>query len=310
MIATVFSVASEASIPDNPDQWPGNWTSIQWGDPSQAFPFAQVKAVRSPTALHLGYRVKDLSPWRNTGNDWTMLFKTGDSVDFQFSTDPAADPNRNGPAPGDKRLLIAPFHQQPDCSSVFISGAKRDRATRVFQPMAKRACRSRYPTQRRAHFDRDPLRTLMRSGQLCRSPIWDCQGPGSATDLRGDFGVIYGDADGTVDQLRSYWSNKATGLVNDVPGEVTVMPRLWGRAPFRGGDTMKSNLFRLILLPDVGIRGSRAARCPAHQLRWCAGQFGRTGQQPGSLSRRAQRAAWAWCTTATERFGIEPAVDV
>jgi hypothetical protein len=226
-IATVFSVTSEAGILDNPDQWPGNWTSIQWGDPSQKFPFAQVKAVRSTAALHLAYRVKDPSPWRNNGNDWTMLFKTGDSVDFQFSTDSAADPNRSGPAAGDKRLLIAPFHQQPiailysyhepnaTAPLAFSSPWRSERVDRVVQlkdPRISTAIGS----------DSYEVRATVPLSDL------GIPGPGRATELRGDFGVIYGDADGTVDQLRSYWSNKATGLVNDVPGEVTVTPRLWG----------------------------------------------------------------------------------
>ncbi len=46
--------------------------------------------------------------------------------------------------------------------------------------------------------------------------------------LRADFGVIYGDAAGTVDLFRNYWANGATGLVNDVPGEIMLTPNLWG----------------------------------------------------------------------------------
>jgi len=230
-IATVFSAASETSIPDNPDQWPGSWTSIQWGDPSQPFPFVQVKAIHSATALHLAYRVKDPSPWRNTGSDWTMLFKTGDSVDFQFSTDPAVDPNRSGPAPGDKRLLIAPFHEHP------IAVLYSFREPNATAPIAFSS------PWRSEHVDRVVQLKDARISTVIRSDSYEVwaivalsdlglQGPPNATELHGDFGVIYGDVAGTVDQLRSYWSNKATGLVNDVPGEVTVTPRLWGRLDF------------------------------------------------------------------------------
>jgi len=229
--ATVFSAASEASIPDNPDQWPGSWSSIQWGDPSQPFPFAQVKAVRSAAALHLAYRVKDQSPWRNNGSDWTTLFKTGDSVDFQFSTDPAADPNRSGPAAGDKRLLIAPFHQQP---VAILYSFREPNAT---APVAFSSPWRSENVDRVAQLKNARISIVMGADSYevrAVIPIADLglPGPSSATELGGDFGVIYGDADGTVDQLRSYWSNKATGLVNDVPGEVTVAPRLWGRLRF------------------------------------------------------------------------------
>ncbi len=48
----------------------------------------------------------------------------------------------------------------------------------------------------------------------------------------GDFGVIYGDEEGTINLLRSYWSNPSTGLVNDVPGETMISPGLWGTLRF------------------------------------------------------------------------------
>ena len=50
--------------------------------------------------------------------------------------------------------------------------------------------------------------------------------------LKADFGVIFGDPDGTVNMLRSYWSNQNTMLVNDVPGEIMLSPNLWGTARF------------------------------------------------------------------------------
>ena len=56
--------------------------------------------------------------------------------------------------------------------------------------------------------------------------------------LRADFGVTYGDADGTETQLRSYWANPATMLVDDIPGEIMLHPNLWGEvrfAPVRDG---------------------------------------------------------------------------
>ncbi len=45
--------------------------------------------------------------------------------------------------------------------------------------------------------------------------------------------AIFGDKQGTINLLRSYWSNTATGLVNDVPGEVMLAPRMWGTIEFK-----------------------------------------------------------------------------
>jgi hypothetical protein len=49
-----------------------------------------------------------------------------------------------------------------------------------------------------------------------------------------DFGVLYGDPAGTMTMLRSYWSNQATGLVSDIPGEIMLTPSLWGALDVEG----------------------------------------------------------------------------
>jgi hypothetical protein len=160
-----------------------------------------------------------------------MLFKTGDSVDFQFSTDPAADPNRSGPAPGDKRLLIAPFQGQP------LAVLYSFREANAKAPLAFSSPWRSEQVDRVVQLKDARISTVINSNSYelrAAVPLSDLGLPAgsAAPGLRGDFGVIYGDTDGTVDQLRSYWSNQATGLVNDVPGEVTVTPRLWGRLDF------------------------------------------------------------------------------
>src|SRR5437773_2585713 len=52
--------------------------------------------------------------------------------------------------------------------------------------------------------------------------------PRAGLKLRGDVGVLFADSGGTETVARHYWSNKATGLVNDVPGEADLSPNLWG----------------------------------------------------------------------------------
>ena len=52
--------------------------------------------------------------------------------------------------------------------------------------------------------------------------------PVSGMKFKGDVGVLYADVGGTTTISRKYWSNKATGLVNDVPGESMLTPNLWG----------------------------------------------------------------------------------
>jgi hypothetical protein len=52
--------------------------------------------------------------------------------------------------------------------------------------------------------------------------------PQPGLKLKGDVGILAADSGGTFTVSRQYWSNKATGLVNDVPGEAELTPQLWG----------------------------------------------------------------------------------
>jgi hypothetical protein len=180
--------------------------------------------------LHLAYRVKDPSPLVNHGSDWTLLFKTGDSVNFEFSTDPAARPDRSAPVPGDRRLLIAPYRGKP----LAVLYSYRERGAKRPVPFS-----SPWRTEQVDRVSRlDSARIDVQKQQgayvlTAAIPLADLGLPRQASvTLKGDFGVIYGDDAGSIDLLRSYWSNQATGLVNDVPGEIMINPRLWGTLRF------------------------------------------------------------------------------
>ena len=178
--------------------------------------------------LYLAYQVADTSPWVNTGADWQTLFKTGDSVDLQLGTDPGADPARKSPVPGDLRLLIAPSasgnqvvlyrHRLPAGATGhpvdFTSPWRSERVADVRQLSTAKIAVTKLNAGYR-------LEAAVPLSELGWTPK-----PGST--VRADFGVIYGDDAGTVDLLRSYWSNQATGLVNDVPGEIMLSPERWG----------------------------------------------------------------------------------
>jgi hypothetical protein len=50
--------------------------------------------------------------------------------------------------------------------------------------------------------------------------------PAAGTTVKGDIGVLRGSGGETVARL--YWSNKATGIVSDVPSEAELKPQNWG----------------------------------------------------------------------------------
>ena len=56
--------------------------------------------------------------------------------------------------------------------------------------------------------------------------------PADGWTTTGDFGVTYGDPKGQDTVLRTYWSNQATGIVNDEVFELKLEPGNWGELIF------------------------------------------------------------------------------
>ncbi len=230
-------VAKEATLPyrakppvgGKDDPWAGV-PEIRW-EKNGRFP-ASVRAAWDETNLHLCYTVRDDSRWVNGGKDWTLLFKTGDSVDFQIGTDPSSDPARKGAAPGDVRLLIAPFEDGS------IAVLYRYRVPGAKSPVAFTSPWRSETVDEVRRLDEAKVAVQKREGEYRVEAVVPLASLG-LRDVRGktfkaDFGVIYGDPGGAINMLRSYWSNPATGLVNDVPGEIMLAPNLWGRVTFGG----------------------------------------------------------------------------
>ncbi len=214
----------------------GGWPAepvAKW-DKSGMFP-VQVQAGWDATSLYVRWTVEDESPWSNHGADERMLFKTGDSVDLQLGTDAGALANRVAPVAGDLRLLIAPFQGKP------VAMLYRHRVPGAKDPVA---FTSPWRTEKVDVVQRlDGVRINAVVGRTRTNrgfctieaaiPLADLGlKPAAGRDYRADFGAIFGDPDGQMDQLRSYWSNQATGLVNDVPGEIMLFPNAWGTVRF------------------------------------------------------------------------------
>jgi len=220
-----------AEIAQRTDATPPPVATAEWGNAAARFPHARVTAWREGEALVLKYEVKDPSPWVNHGTDRQLLFKSGDSVVFEFSTDPKAAARRSEPAPGDKRLLLAPFEEKP----VAVLYDYRIPGTKdpvPFNSPWRTATVDRVRLLEKAEIEV----TRRRDGYtlVARLPLAELGLPASGpAALKGDFGIIYGDEAGTMNILRSYWSNQSTGLVNDVPGETMINPSLWGNLEWK-----------------------------------------------------------------------------
>ncbi|MGE9290608.1 MAG: FlgD immunoglobulin-like domain containing protein [Puniceicoccales bacterium] len=219
------SIPRSATVPRGDGAAPA--VVAEWGDASNRFPYAKVEAMRSGGDLILRYSVKDPSPWVNNGKDRNLIFKTGDVAVFEFSTDPDASRSRTTPAVGDRRLMVSPFEDGVIAILFDYRVEGTDDPVSFSSPW-----RSAFVDEVRVL--EDAVVEVNRQSQgyelNLRIPLESLGLPEEGTDasLLGDFGIIYGDDGGNINVLRSYWSNDATGLVNDIPGETMINPSLWG----------------------------------------------------------------------------------
>ncbi len=184
--------------------------------------------------LFLACDVNNLGPFKNSGEQWDRLFKTGAALDLQIAADPNADGNRAAPAPGDLRLLLSMMKGKPVAVlyRAVVPGTPEDKVWRVVSPVNE------------ARFDEvkivDDLKMAVYSGgdryiveaSVPLSALGLKPQPGLRTKM--DWGLLVTGPDGTEVMRRMYWSNKATGIVADAPSEAILHPNLWGYVLFHG----------------------------------------------------------------------------
>jgi len=177
--------------------------------------------------LCVAFDVRDPSPMKNSGEDYALLFKTGDACDVMLAIDPKAAPQRTRPAPGDVRVLFSQMGGKLVCVlyEPVLRGGKRE--PRLFSSPTGAVSFDRVVLLKEAQVAIQrgtkgytleaavPLKTL---GFVPR--------PGFIT--RGDVGVVFSDPGGSRNVLRVYYANKETAIVNDIPSEARLTPHKWG----------------------------------------------------------------------------------
>ena len=171
----------------------------------------------------------DANPMVNGGKDWTQLFTTGDSIDLQLGTNPGADPQRTEPVAGDLRLLVSVLDQQP--VAVLYRWKAKDGEK---HPVTFASPWRKYTMDDVTRVADARIQIARRGDGYAVEAAVPLQSLGFALEAgkeyKADLGVICSDPTGNNRSARVYWSNKATGLVNDVPGEIMATPNLWGTA--------------------------------------------------------------------------------
>lgn len=124
--------------------------------------------------LYLRYTLSGIR-WVNGGNEWRALFKTGDCVDFQCS--PAAN-RRTAPAPGDFRVLIAPFKGE---NAVVLMRQVEER--KAFDPAES----YKYSSPRNGCTLRYRSFAAGGAGVRSKNKGWGARGSGASLESAGDY---------------------------------------------------------------------------------------------------------------------------
>jgi len=223
---TITTLKAPVTVDGKPDEFPkDSW--VEWS--GGQYKLRGALAVDANN-LYAAWDVRgDANPMVNGGKDFTQLFITGDSVDLQLGTNPAADSKRGEPAVGDLRLLVSVMEGKPVAVLYRWKTAAADKKPVVFEsPWRKQAVDS-------VMLLADATVSIQRGGDGYRVELSVPMAalgfkPEAGKGYKADLGVVFSDATGNDRAARVYWSNKATGLVNDVPGEIMSNPNLWGTA--------------------------------------------------------------------------------
>lgn len=190
-----------------------------------------VKAAYSATDLILRYDVRAPAQLVNSAPETQILFKGGNLLDVQLGTDPAADPKREKPVPGDVRVLVTQRAGKP-FAAVYrpkVAGATGDPL--VFSSPTGRETFDRIEFWEDLKLDYEKTETGFNAVvHLPLAKLGLTPKPGTIQRL--DVGYIFGNVTGNTTATRAYWSNHSfsSGVTQDVPNEMRLEPNQWGNA--------------------------------------------------------------------------------
>ncbi|MEI6520246.1 MAG: FlgD immunoglobulin-like domain containing protein [bacterium] len=190
-----------------------------------------VKAAYDEKNLYVSYDVSSQFALINAEPDLRVIFKSGNLLDIQMATDPTADAKRKTPAPGDLRILIS---RQAGKTIAVIYRPKIKGFTGT--PVVLSSPTGKESFDAIDISDKINLNYKPKNGgfeAFVTIPLetigW---APQPSTQVKIDFGYIFGNATGTQASLRAYWTNNSptSNILKDVPSECKLEPAEWGDA--------------------------------------------------------------------------------
>jgi hypothetical protein len=219
-VVDCFRLEKAPQLDGKLDDWPGPSATI--GENIRFF------IGFDDTRLYVAYGTTDIGPFKNSGEQWDRLFKTGACADLQIGVDPEAAADRVGPVAGDLRVLLAYQGAKP-AAVVYrpvIGGKAKGKPWRVVSPVNE------------ATFDDVHEMTGVRMAQQAFGNGYNVEAaiplaeiglkPIDGLRLKLDWGVLRTGPDGHEVLQRILWANRATSITADAPSEARLHPELWG----------------------------------------------------------------------------------
>jgi hypothetical protein len=192
--------------------------------------------------LYVALRARDESPLRNSAQNLSLLFKSGDAAEVTLGLDPAADPKRTGPRAGDLRLLFAAVKGKPVAVlyKPVDPDAPADRHATFSSPVGQTSMdRVEVLADAKVAAQKAPYKDGM-FWVLEAAVPWKSLGvepPPVGAVLRADLGYLQSDENGVQTVGRKYWSGKSQTIICDIPSEARLAPALWGQVEVVKPDT-------------------------------------------------------------------------
>ncbi|HCE42542.1 MAG TPA: hypothetical protein DET40_03220 [Lentisphaeria bacterium] len=231
--------APEPALDGKVDDWPSTgWVDIDKSGSSAWFnansrPYDIKGSVLVANGkLYAAWQTGDAKLLRNSGEMPIAPFKTGGTLELMISANSAADPKRGEPVAGDIRLTVTQLKDPSDKKGLAVKtfailyrpvvpGTKTDKVpfsspwrTIYFDSVDDVSDKVQLATDGKGSYEISvPLEVL---GLM----------PKPGMRIKGDIGILRGNGSETL--ARTYWSNKATSIISDVPSEAALTPGLWG----------------------------------------------------------------------------------
>jgi hypothetical protein len=192
--------------------------------------------------LYITAKVQDASPFKNSADNPSMMFKGGDVVDVTLGLDPKADPKRTMAVAGDIRILIGVVRGKPVAVlyKPVDPTSPADKHAKFTSPVGQTLMdRVEVITDAKIAIATEPNKESTPWAIVEVAIPWTSLGvtaPETGSKLRGDIGILESDANGVSTINRIYWSGKSQTVICDIPSEARLTPSLWGELYFQDPD--------------------------------------------------------------------------